>query len=192
MLNGYSANLPKDVLLDMGILRIASATIGVTKGAPRWEPNDEFQNVDFDGKHAPILGLDRTFHGEPKISGVLMEFGDSSSGNQIPKLLPGSSSATAGSPAVTTITPKIGGGFLASGDYLTDVRLIFERAELTGTKQYACIYLPKAVVVKWDLQGNPAGDRHATISFEIVGRKDMASGATADAAYKIELREALP
>lgn len=194
MLNGYLSTLPSDVLLDTGVLYVGSTPVGSSKGPPKWDPGRAFDNVDFDGKHAPIKGLDRLFHGEPKISGTLIEFGDSGSGNQIPKLEPGSSSATTGvTPnTLTTITPKVGGGFLASGDYQANVRLIFERGITAGAgvKKYAAILLPVAFVQKYDLQGSDK--KNAVINYELVGRKDMASGTTADAAYVIELRESLP
>lgn len=193
MLTGYTANLPSDVLLDTGVLYVGSTVVGATRGAPQFNPNREVENVEFDGKHAPLKGLDRPFHGEPEISGTLIEFGDAATGNQIGKLEPGASSATAGGAgvSVTTITPAPGGAFMASGSYLTDVRLVFERGIGTGTKKYAVIYFPCGFVKQWGpLQGAAKGE--ATVPFTIVGRKDPAAGSLADAAYKIELREALP
>lgn len=192
MLTGYSTNLPTDALLDVGILMVGNAKIGVTKGAPQFDPARVIENIEFDGKHAPIKGLDRLFHGPASISGSLIELGDASSGAQLAKLEPGSSAASAGSPNVTTITPKVGGGLLASGDYLTDVRLIFERAVVgSGTKQYAAIYFPVGLVVQYGpIQGEDR--KTGVIPFKIEARKDMGSGTTADAPYKIELREALP
>lgn len=190
-LTGHTANLPSDVLLDMGILMIGSTVIGVTRGAPQFSPNIEVDSLEFDGRHAPIKGGDRFFYGPAKFTATLIEFGDSSTGNQIAKLLPGSTSASAGSPNVTTITPKVGGGFVASGDYNSDVRLIFERGIGSGTKKYAAVLFPCALVEQWDsLQGETK--KGASYQITIGARKDMASGTTADAPFKIELREALP
>lgn len=195
MLTGYSINLPSDVLMDSGVLYVGTAIVGVSKGPWQFDPGREIVNSEFDGKHAPIKGLDRLFHGEPVISGTLIQFADSDTGGQMAKIEPGSSEADSGSTpnVLTTITPKAGGNFFASGDYLTDVRLIFERgiAAAAGTKKYAAIYLPCAIVKKWGpLAG--ANKDHPTYGVEIAGRKDMGSGTTADAAYKIEFRESLP
>jgi hypothetical protein len=123
-------------------------------GPPKFSPAIELAMSEFDGMQAPLKGMDRFFYGQAKISATLMELGDSATGNQIAKLLPGSSSASAGSPNVTTITPKGGAIFLASGDYLTDVRLLFERGISSGTKKYFAIYFPCGLVLPtWDLQG---------------------------------------
>jgi hypothetical protein len=194
MLTGWLSTLPSDVLFDTGVLFVGSTPIGVTNGAPKFDPGRTFDNVDFDGKHAPIKGLDRSFHGEPKISGTLIEFGDSGSGNQLAKLEPGAGSATTGvTPnTLTTITPKTGGNLMVVGDYQANVRLIFERgiAAGAGIKKYAAVLFPVAFVQKYDLAG--ADKKNPLINFEIVARKDMASGVTGDAAYAIELRESLP
>jgi hypothetical protein len=94
-------------------------------------------------------------------------------------------SASAGSPNVTTITPKAGGLFLASGDYLTDVRLLFERGISSGTKKYFAIYFPCGLVLPtWDLQGEAR--KYANIAITIGARKDMASGNVYDAPFKLE------
>lgn len=195
MLTGYSANLPNDVLLDTGVVYVASTLIGATRGAPDFDPAFEIENVDFDGKHAPLKLLDRKFHGESKLGFTLLDFGPATHGNQIAKLEAGSASVDSGvTPnTLTTITPKVGGAFYAAGDYLADVRLVFERGITpgAGVKKYAAYYFPCAIVRKW---GAVKGEskKEAGIPVEIVGRKDMAAGTTADATYKIELREALP
>lgn len=194
MLTGYTANLPNDTLLDSGVLYVGSTVIGVTRGAPKFDPAFTVENLPFDGKHAPIKGLDRKFFGEALIAATIAEFGPATHGNQIAKLEPGSASVDTGvTPnTLTTITPKAGGQLYASGDYLANLRLIFERGITSGAgvKKYAAILMASAFCRKWDLQGQDKDG--AIISVEFVGRKDMASGTTADAPYLIELREALP
>jgi hypothetical protein len=119
-----------------------------------------------------------------------MELGDSATGNQAAKLLPGSSSASAGSPNVTTITPKAGGTFLASGSYLTDVRLIFERGISTGTKQYFAIYFPCGLVLPtFTIQGEAR--KYANIADHHRRAPHMTRrGNVYDAPFKLEYREA--
>lgn len=190
-LTGHTSNFPNDVLLDMGILMVGAAAIGVTKGPPKFSPAIELAMSEFDGMHAPLKGMDRLFYGEAQFSATIMEIGDSATGNQAAKLLPGSTSASAGSPNVTTITGKSGGAFLASGDYLTDVRLIFQRGVSSGTKQYFAIYFPCGLVLPtWELQGEAR--KYATTAITIGARKDMASGSVYDCPFKLEYREALP
>jgi hypothetical protein len=192
MLTGHTANFPTDVALDMGILMIGSNKIGVTKGPPQFSPAIELAMSEFDGMHAPLKGMDRFFYGEAQFSATIMEFGDSATGNMLAKLFPGSSAASAGTPNVTTITPKAGGLFLASGEYLSDVRLIFERGSVgSGTKQYFAIYFPCGLVLPtFSLQGEAR--KYATAPITIGARKDMASGNVYDAPFKLELREATP
>lgn len=195
MLTGYSNNLPSDIVLDSGVLYAASTLIGATKGEPEFDPGFTVENFDFDGKQSDILGLDRRFNGASKVSATIFEFGPAASGAQLAKIEAGSTEATAGTTpnTITTVTPKTGGGLYASGDYLTDFRLIFERGITAGAgiKKYACIYMPKAIVMKWGpIKG--ANRAQATFSIEVVGRRDMSSGLVGDATYKIELRESLP
>lgn len=195
-LNGYTPNLPSDALLDTGIVMVGNEVIGVTRGAPQFSPEFEIENIEFDGKTAPIRGLDRKFYGAAKISGTLIEFGPTATGEQIQRLEAGISAAvdTGTTPnTLSTFTPKVGGQLYASGDYLTDVRVIFERgiAVGAGIKKYAAILFPVALV---KLYGPMQGEdrKHVSIPFEIEARKDMASGTTNDAPYKIELRESMP
>jgi hypothetical protein len=190
-LTGHTSNFPNDVLLDMGIMLVGSTVIGVTKGPPKFSPAIELAMSEFDGMHAPLKGMDRMFYGEASVSATILELGESATGNQAAKLLPGSSAASAGSPNVTTITPVAGGSFLSSGSYLSDFRMLFERGISSGTKKYFAIYFPCGLVLPtWDLQGEAR--KYANIAITIGARKDMASGNVYDAPFKLEYREALP
>src|SRR4051794_4724849 len=134
MLTGYAATLPDDTMMDSGILQVGSAIIAATKGEPEFDPAFVVENFDFDGKQAPIKGLDRRFNGESKVSATIFQFGPAASGAQLAKIEAGSSEATTGTTpnTITTVTPKVGGALYASGDYLTDFRLIFERGITAG------------------------------------------------------------
>lgn len=194
MLTGYQTTLPSDVLLDTGVLKIGAALIGVTRGAPKFDPAFTVENLGFDGKHAPILGLDRKFHGESLITATILEFGPAASGNQIARLEPGSVAVDSGTTpnTITTITPQAGGSLYVAGNYVSDLRLIFERGIAAGAsvRKYAAIHMAKAFCRKWDLQGQDKSE--AIINVEFVGRKDMSTGTTADATYSIILYETLP
>lgn len=191
-ITGFLTTLPSDVLLLPGQLRAGSTVIGVTRGGGNFDPAFEYENLDWDGKQAPLKGHDRKYHGPARITATLIEFGDSTTGNQIPKLEPGSVNASAGSPNVTTITPSAGGSFLASGDYITDLRWIFDRGVGAGTERYCVVYFSCALVTKYGIGAEGGSRKEAGIPIEIEARKDPASGSVADAPYKIELREALP
>ena len=194
MISGYTNNFPNDVLFDNGIIRIGSVVWGVTKGQTTFTPGSTIVNSDFDGKSVPLKLLDRLIHGEPVIQFTGMELGPSISGNQIAKLLPGSSEATTGTTpnTKTTITPLPSNNYLAASSYITDFRLIFERGIPggAGVKRYAALHFANALVLDWGpLQGN-AKD-HPTYSCKVAGRGDPTSDLTA-AAYVIELLESLP
>lgn len=189
-LSGYLTTLPSDLLLSPAIIRVGSANLGVTKGPPRWEPGWSLEHFDFDGRHAIIKGLSRKFYGEARLSFTLLDVGEAATGNQIAKLEAGSTAATAGAPSVTTITPKAAGALYAAGDYLTDVRAIWERSIGTGTKLYFTILLSAAIVLPYTV-ADVAKDV-ATTEWMIAGVKDMATGTISDAPYKYEYREALP
>lgn len=195
MLTGYTTNFPNDVLWDTGVAYVGANPIGASKGQPQFDPGREIVNIDFDGKHAPLKGIDRIFHGEPSVEFTLLDFGPAAQGAQVAKLEPGSSAADTGTTpnTLTTVTPKTGGTYIASGEYLTDFRLVYERGITAGAgvKKYFAIYFPVALVARYGpVQGG--NKETAGIPVRIVGRKDMASGTTADPAYKLEYRESLP
>lgn len=177
-------NLPADTLLDSGVFYIGSTPFGVTRGAPKFNPNRTWENITFDGKFAPVKGLDRPVNGEPVFSGTMLELGGATTGNQLPKLEPGSTAVTVG--PVTTYTPIVAGALLAAGNYITDLRILFQRAG----GNYAAVYMPVALCNKYDLAGQNKGE--ALINVEFVGRIDLATQTVADAAYQIELRTSLP
>lgn len=194
MLTGYSNNFPTDTLFDNGIIKVGSVVWGVTKGQSSFTPNSVLVNSDFDGKAAPIKQLDRLIHGEPVIQFTAMELGPSASGNQLAKLLMGSAEVTSGTTpnTKTVVTPQSGNQYLASNHYLTDFRLIFERAVATGAgiKKYASLHFAIAVVLDWGpVQG--ANKDHPTFQVKVAGRVDPAASLSL-AAYDIELLESLP
>jgi hypothetical protein len=187
MLTGYKDSLPADVLLDMGILLKGTTKIGVTEGAPEWDPGVDLAEVAFDGKRVKhVKGLTRRVMFDPTIKATLKEFGGAATGGQIALVEPGSSATTdPGPPAVTTITPKSASGFFADGDYITDLRLIFER----GNGKFAAIHFPLALCTKYALKGSDTKEVTYSVEFHAVGNP---SGDLSLAPYLIELRDALP
>lgn len=122
-----TANFPLDILYNAGTVYAGSVRIGVTRGAPKWNPNRTFDKIGFDGQYAPLLGLDRPMHGEPTIAFTMLEVGPAATGNQILKFEPGATLATATAPATPgtiTPTPSITGGALTAGTYYYKVTAI--------------------------------------------------------------------
>lgn len=187
-LTGFDVTkFPSDILWDCGIVFIGSNKFGVTEGAPKWDPNATFQQVTFDGQHAPIKGLYRMIHGEPKISFTMKELGGASSGNQLAKLEPGSTSATVST--TTTVTPAKSGILVAAGSYQTDLRVIWEQGA-AGSGLYFAVHFAVALFTKYGLQGQ--SKKEAMIPVEVVGCIDMTTAGITDAAYNLEYRTALP
>jgi hypothetical protein len=187
MLAGNTANLPTDVLLNMGVLfhtiSAVSTKIGVTKGAPDFDPGVEMTDVVFDGMRCRLKGLTRKTGFKPVIKGTVLEFGPTATGKQTLILEPGSSEAIVG--GVTTTTPKAAGTFFAAGDYLTDLRWIFDR----GNGLFVAIYFPIALCTKWSLKGQDKDEAQISFEFEAIGDPAADLGV---APYLLEHRTALP
>lgn len=181
-LNGYDGSLPSDALLDSGVLYVGSTPIGVSRGGLSFDPGRQVRNIPFDGKRSDVKGLDRITGWDAKISGTLLEF----AGTDIARFEPGSTNATVST--TTTYTPKSAGTIFASGDYLTDVRLIFERAG----GGYAAVYFAQGFVDKWGpLKGSDNAE--AEIGIQISARAVVAAAADVPKPpYVIEIRTALP
>jgi hypothetical protein len=127
-LSGYvNANFPSDILYNTGVVFAGSTRFGVTKGPPKFTTNRAFNNIDFDGKYASLVGLDRPTHGDPSLAFTMLEIGPAATGNQILKLEPGVTLATTTAPATPgtiTPTPSITGGALTAGTYFYKVTAI--------------------------------------------------------------------
>ena len=180
-LSGYSADLPGDILLDTGVLYVGAAVLGATRGAPRFDPGKSFSNIDFDGKRSEIVGLHRVDKWEPVIACTLLEF-------DAPDLVRFEPGETFSGTTNVIHVPKRAGTLLIGADYITDLRLVFERGAATIT--YCAIHFPKAFVRRYQVAGNK--DDIGLIEAEFLAVLDMTAGNLADAPYKIELRDALP
>jgi hypothetical protein len=169
------------VLLDTGILYIGASIFSAQEGGLKFDPGKTLRNVEFDGKRTDIKALDRTVMFAPKLAGTILEF----SAANIPNLEPGASAATVtGSPSgfTTGYQPKAAGVLYAAGDYLSNVRAIWQRGD--GT--YVQVRFMCALVSKWDLQGTDK--QEGKVQVELDARLDMSvTGAhTSDPPYVIE------
>lgn len=175
--SGYSANLPTDVILDAAVFLINAATpFGVSRGPFTFDPGTAWENVEYDNKFYPKVGLDRKVGGVPKLSGTLIEL----NATKHAKLEPGSSSATVSGD--TTITPQGAGDLLVEGDYLTNVRCAWKRQG----GGYALVEFPFALVTKYDVKGK------GEVSIEVEARQADDAADEGVAPYSIKYVAALP
>lgn len=181
-ITGYSANLPGDILMDTGVLYAGTAVLGVTRGAPRFDPGKSWSNIEFDGQRSDILGLHRVDRFDPVIACTLIEFAAA----DIDRLEPGNTDSGTGT---VVYVPKAAGTLLVSADYISDLRLVFERGSSPAT--YAAIHFAKALVRRWQLAGNK--NDIGLIEAEFLAVLDMATAASVNVPpYTIELRDTLP
>ena len=170
-MNGYSATTPTDLILDSGQLRILNSIIGITRGSLRFDTGQEIRNVEFDGKRAPIAGLDRRIMSRPTITCTLLE----TNPTKIAQLMPGSASVTVSD--VTTITPPAANAFLTS---LDSVRAIFQRSN----GRFWEFRLIRAMPIWGGIEGADADEAGLPVTFE--GRVIGTDATTIlDAGYRV-------
>jgi hypothetical protein len=195
-LSGYTSSLPTDVLLDSGVLYIGSTVWGAFSGGIKFDPGVTYRNVEFDGKRSPVKGLDRVTMRMPKISGTIIQLSPAAITTPTPvmsggvaQIEPGAVTQAAGAwTGYTSYEPKDGGQLLAAGDYLTDVRAIWQRGGATNTTgSVVQVRFPVALVTKYDIAGQEGAE--AAIAIEIEARLDPTlSGFTGmgSAPFRIE------
>lgn len=189
MLNGYTTNLPADCIIESGVLFKGSTPIGVTSGGCKFDPGKTIENLNYDGKRSDVQGNDRIVKWKPKLTGTLQEFGGATSGNQIANLAEqGSTTATHDKGATTRYQPRVAGALFQTSEYITDLRVLFERAG----GGYAAVYFPIGFTVKYGLEGQP--DKEGKVPFEFEARLSSADAISSPGKcpYAIELRTSIP
>lgn len=178
-LTGYTSTLPTDVVLDSGVLYVGATVFGAFNGGLKFDPGVEYVSTTFDGRRSPIKQLDRKGNMMPKLSGTVIQLSTTNVGQIEPGATVSASGAWTGS---TSYLPKRAGTYLASGDYLTDVRAIW----LRGGGNYVQVRFPSALCTKYDITSQDGAE--IAIAIEIEARLDMSvSGANVgDAPYRIE------
>lgn len=187
MITGYTNDLPSDCLLDTGVLFKGAVAFATTNGGLKFDPKRTTRQIQFDGMRAPIAGNDRTTSWDPTIAGTILQFNDT----QIANFEADVESASAS--GVITFTPGRAGVLFSAGAYITDLRLIYERAGSTqDSPLYAAAYFPKALCEKYSLDGKDKDE--VQIACEFHARLDMSVEGTQinDPPYKVELRTSLP
>ena len=178
-LTGFTSTFPTDVLLDSGVLYVGATVFGAFQGGLKFDPGTEYLNTVFDGQRSPVRLLDRKSAMAPMITGTVIQLATAN----VLQIEPGATtSATGAWTGSTSYVPKRAGSYLASGDYLTDVRAIW----LRGGGAFVQVRFPAALLTKYDITSQDG--QEVAIAIEIAARLDMtASGANVgDAPYRIE------
>lgn len=142
---GNTTTLSSDVLLGQGsFLCIGSTIFGVSVGGLSFDPGTKWVNLNFDGKIAPVQGLDYLEESAPKITGKFLQYGTGSIGT----FEPGGLASFASVPPTGNYTPVSGAALLLNGAYLVGVRLGFP----TTNGQFEGFRFPVAYVSKYTVK----------------------------------------
>jgi hypothetical protein len=158
--SGYTSELPNDVLLDTGLLYVNSTIVGVSRGGLTFDPGIETRNIPYDGQKAPTKLLDRIIKRTPQITGTMLEADET----QLRIFETGG--------ATPNVTPKGQGTLFASGDYLTNVDLVFNRGD-GGT---VTIRFASALCTEYQIVGQVDSEAEVAVTFEA----RLVHGATPD------------
>lgn len=173
MPSGYTASLPDDTLVDVAVLSYdvsgTQTPFGVSRGGLTFASRKEYRNVEFDGKRAPIAGLDRITSHSATISGTFIQIGSA----QLKIVEPASTSATA--TGVETITPSDASTLIAVGDLVKDLTLTYQTLS-GGTVK---VVFPYALCTEYEIAGQDNSEGEMKCTFEA---RLAVSGSNTDAA----------
>lgn len=169
-LTGYTASLPSDIVLDSGVLYVGNTVLGAFRGGLKFDPGPLYRQVAFDGQRSPVRRLNRVTMRMPRITGTAIQLATTNVG----QIEPGASVATTGAwTGSTSYAPKVAGPQLAAGDYLTDVRLVYQRGGSTSAAgSYVQLRFPAALCTKYTIVGQDGGE--LAVALEIEARLDPA------------------
>jgi hypothetical protein len=183
IISGYASTLPTNVLLGPAVLYIDGTTAwGASQGGITMNLPHEYENLPFDGKMIPIVGLDRRMGGIPSFEGTFVEM----TAARALELEPGGTTATAST--VTTITPKLYGEFLAAADYKENVRVVWR---MGGTSSQLCV-----VEFDWGLLqvseiASDGTNGNGTYKVKFEARQAAAAASLGVAPYTIKIADTI-
>jgi len=163
MPSGFSASLDDDICPQVAVVYYETggtqAVLGVSRGGWTFQPSVEYRNVPFDGKRSNIELLDRIVNSDAKMTGTLITLNNTTLSTFIE---PGSTLATAGTPATVTITPAAASLFFGTGSYLTNLDMEFDR----GDGKTVRIRFPKAFCTEYEISSTDPGEAELRATFE--------------------------
>lgn len=167
-LTGYTSDLPRDILLDSGVLYVGATVFGAFSGGLKFDPGVTYRNAEFDGKRSPVRLLDRVTMRMPKVSGTVIQLATTN----VAQIEPGATTTATGAwTTSTSYEAKSAGQLLVAGDYLSNVRCIWQRGGATSsTGSYVQVRFPSALCTKYDITGQDGAE--VAIAIEIEARLD--------------------
>lgn len=175
MPSSRTATMPADILIDSAVLKVdrgspsaVSTPIGASRGGLSFSPGMEMRSVEYDGRRAKKMGLDRVTSWDAKITGKMLQ----ASPDNLKMLEPGHTSVvTAGEdpkPDTQKVTPKPASTMLVQGEYLKNVRLEYRR----GNGGTFAICFPFGIVTQWALAGQDNNEAEFDVTIEARGDAD--------------------
>jgi hypothetical protein len=189
--NAYTANMPNEIGLDTAVFYIGSTPLGVTDGGQKFDPKKTFLNINFDGKRAPIAGLDRVTKFESEITAKFLQC-DISAFLQYEAGSVSSSGSVGNVIMIQTI--QSASQLIPLGSLLQNFRCIWKLGSTTGTAPfiYRQVRFYRALVTKYTAAWKDNGSMEIDATF--AARLDLTvSGLTTDSApYIIEDLNSVP
>jgi len=179
-LSGYNDRLPDDVLLNTGVLFAGNHPLGITRGGPVFDPGITYRQTPYDGQLADRVGLDRRVYYKPHFTGQLVQFGT----DDMSRLEPGGVQTSPGGNVTTRLTPIAAGTYFTSGQYVTNLRLVYQR----GSGGFVQVRMAAALCEKWTVKGTDREE--GLVDFDFAG-KAAAADAEGTAPYVIEYLSAV-
>lgn len=184
MPSGFTSALANAICPDVAVLYYdvsgTPTVMGVSRGGLTFEPDVEMRNVEFDGKRSNIELLDRVTKRTARFSGTIIE----ASNTLIGLGEAGSTSATAGTPTTVTITPKAASTMFVTGNYLTNVDMVWTRGDTKTVR----VRFAKAIFVKpptWKSTDNNETEMSIEIECRLGNTAAISSTDTAPYLYHI-------
>lgn len=143
-LSSWTDDFPSNALLDTGVLYLGSAIYATHDGGLECELKTERRNLPFDGKRSNVALLDRNVNFDGRIRGAMKEMT-----NALLAQYEGGATlvtVTGGPTGATQVQPKPSGTLYVAGDYLSNVRAVWQ---LSDSTRYFQVRFMKALIVDW-------------------------------------------
>jgi hypothetical protein len=151
---------------------ISGTKFGLTQGGVDFDPGRKDREIEFDGKRAPVQGLEYPIDYDSQLKFKVIVFGS----NQVSVLEPGST--TAGE----VITPIACSTLYPLSGYLTDVRA----ASVSGDGGLFIVHFPVARVIHWKLDSKDKQESMLDITLKAYLDATEAETSTDGCPYRIE------
>lgn len=186
-LSSYTTTFPSNVLLDSGVLYIGSSIWSAHEGGLEFSDGAQRRAIGFDGKRSDVVGLDRIIGWDARLKGTVYEV----TADLAKQYVGGGTlvTVTGGPSGATQVQPKPAGTMYATGDYLSNVRAIWQRTD--GT--FVQVRFPKALVMEWGpMTGKDNEEMRLGINVQAKLDMSVSGQLTTNPPYVIEFFTAQP